>query len=346
MLSRASASSAAAFTPRATLDLPCQEAVDVFLKEIKTPIRRTKLVLSALTGESGVLERLYYKGKNQHGASLFWQRLSEMRRYSRRLQDMDLLALLEAVRASFYSPEPTTSSKRLKGAWTHYPASPYFTFVLGQLRVAILLTKKTLERLSAIYQFTNLVMQNGAFLQLTLAVVAIISRVHQAVTDLRVVLEDFSEKCRNIFQRLYLGMVAPLAAPADIYASNNADAPSSITLEVHPAASEIDLTEDIGLSLDRMEGANAHIGHRTVDNPLALGGSSNDAISREVAFRASGSAVMQDATRQPCLFSSSSVSNSVLVKRKQPKDEDKASVKKAKKAKKRKDEIDDIFGMF
>ncbi|KAA1469494.1 hypothetical protein DENSPDRAFT_918632 [Dentipellis sp. KUC8613] len=141
MLSRAGRSSAG-FIPRATLDLPCQETVDVFLKEIKTPIRRTKLVLSVLTGESGVLERLYYKGKNQHGASLFWQRLSEMRRYSRRLQDMDLLGLLEAVRASFYSPEPTTSSKRLKGAWTHYPAAPYFTFVLGQLRVATLLTQK------------------------------------------------------------------------------------------------------------------------------------------------------------------------------------------------------------
>ncbi|KAA1469493.1 hypothetical protein DENSPDRAFT_606868 [Dentipellis sp. KUC8613] len=190
-------------------------------------------------------------------------------------------------------------------------------------------------------------MQNGAFLQLTLAVVAIISRIHQAVADLRAVLEDFSEKCRKIFQRLYPGTIAPLAAPADTNASDNTDAPSSsITLEVHPAASEHDLTEDIGLSLDRMEGANAHIGHRTVDNPLVLGGSSNDAISREDVFLASGSAVKQDASRQPWQFSSSSVSNSVLVKRKQPKDEGKSNIKKAKKAKTRKDEIDDIFGMF
>ena len=34
-----------------------------------------------------MLERLYYKGKNQHRTALFWQRVAEMRKFGERVDE-------------------------------------------------------------------------------------------------------------------------------------------------------------------------------------------------------------------------------------------------------------------
>jgi hypothetical protein len=52
--------------------------------------------------EAQVLERLYYKGKNQHRGALFWRRVGETRRYSARLGGIHIDDVVEILRYSFF----------------------------------------------------------------------------------------------------------------------------------------------------------------------------------------------------------------------------------------------------
>lgn len=89
-------------TPRSDLLPPTCGAIDVFLKQAKSHLRDAQAIFSSHQAEMVLLDRLYYKGKNQHHMSLFWQRVCEMRRYGRRLQDMNVTAMMENNRAMFY----------------------------------------------------------------------------------------------------------------------------------------------------------------------------------------------------------------------------------------------------
>jgi hypothetical protein len=57
--------------------------------------------------ELQILERLYYKGKNQHRAALFWKRVSEVRRYARRLDGVGLPDVVERLHRSFFGDDAT-----------------------------------------------------------------------------------------------------------------------------------------------------------------------------------------------------------------------------------------------
>ncbi|KAI0316680.1 hypothetical protein OF83DRAFT_224480 [Amylostereum chailletii] len=127
---------------RSRISTTSQETIDTLLKSLKAHTRTLNAIFAQHTAEMAVLERLYYKGKNQHGASLLWQRVSEMRRYGKRLQAMDICGLPEALRATFYGEPTATTTKKLKGAWTHYPSASYFKWALRLL----LLGKQLLEK--------------------------------------------------------------------------------------------------------------------------------------------------------------------------------------------------------
>ena len=49
-----------------------------------------------------VLERLYYKGVNQHRSALFWRKVKEVRRLGKRVLEVGLGGLLDDSRYSFY----------------------------------------------------------------------------------------------------------------------------------------------------------------------------------------------------------------------------------------------------
>ena len=49
-----------------------------------------------------VLERLYYKGVNQHRNALFWRKVKEVRRLGKRVLEVRLGGLLDDLRYSFY----------------------------------------------------------------------------------------------------------------------------------------------------------------------------------------------------------------------------------------------------
>lgn len=76
--------------------------VDLTLKRLKLVSRRLSSTLTMWGEESRVLDRLYYKGKNQHRTSLFWRHVEEMRRFCLRIDSLDLLGILNRLRHSFY----------------------------------------------------------------------------------------------------------------------------------------------------------------------------------------------------------------------------------------------------
>ena len=94
---------------RALLDEASQKKVDIFLKDFKSRARNLNTLLELYTVELAVLERLYYKGNNQHNASLFWKRVSEMRRYGKRFQDMEIGVTVQTLRGLFYGEETALS---------------------------------------------------------------------------------------------------------------------------------------------------------------------------------------------------------------------------------------------
>ncbi|KAF9451071.1 hypothetical protein P691DRAFT_724893 [Macrolepiota fuliginosa MF-IS2] len=77
--------------------------VDLALKRLKLVTRRLSTTLTALEDESRLLDRLFYKGKNQHRTSLFWRHVQEMRRLCSRFNGLDLSKSVTQIRHSFYN---------------------------------------------------------------------------------------------------------------------------------------------------------------------------------------------------------------------------------------------------
>lgn len=87
---------------RTSLDSGYYPVVDAVLKQLKACSRRLQAALSSYRTELQVLERLYYKGKNQHRAALFWQRVTELRKLGERVGEMHMDKVIEDLRLSFW----------------------------------------------------------------------------------------------------------------------------------------------------------------------------------------------------------------------------------------------------
>jgi hypothetical protein len=72
------------------------------LKELKSCSRRLQTTFSAYHDELQILERLFYKGKNQHRSALFWKRAAEMKRYGERLDALGFPDMFALLRSSFF----------------------------------------------------------------------------------------------------------------------------------------------------------------------------------------------------------------------------------------------------
>lgn len=95
-------------SPRNSLAASDHATVDTVLKNLKQCTRHLQSALETQHLELQVLEKLYYKGNNQHRTALFWRRVSDIRRFGRRLEGADLHGLVEGVRISFWSSEART----------------------------------------------------------------------------------------------------------------------------------------------------------------------------------------------------------------------------------------------
>lgn len=89
-------------SPRASLSSASHSIVDVILKDLKICTRRIQAALSSHRAELQVLEKLYYKGNNQHRTALFWRRVSDIRRCGRRVDEIQLQEVVERLRQSFW----------------------------------------------------------------------------------------------------------------------------------------------------------------------------------------------------------------------------------------------------
>ncbi|KAH9975170.1 hypothetical protein BJV74DRAFT_903458 [Russula compacta] len=127
---------------RASLDSSKYASVNAFLKSLKLHTRTLSALFAQHTTELAVLERLYYINNNQHRPALFWQRIVEARRYSRRLRSLDVPLLVDGLRRSFHGDINDASSKLQKGAWTHYPSAHALKSFTARLRTCTALLDK------------------------------------------------------------------------------------------------------------------------------------------------------------------------------------------------------------
>ena len=92
------------YTLRVSMDASQCSKVDAGLKNFKLLSRQLHTLLNTHDTELQILQRLYYKNKNQHRGSLFWRKVVEIRRYSERFEQHKLHMLIDNFRCTFYGP--------------------------------------------------------------------------------------------------------------------------------------------------------------------------------------------------------------------------------------------------
>jgi len=92
------------FTPRSLSDSKIHPIVDGVLKELKSASRELQKVFTSFRLELELLDRLFYKNKNQHRGALFWRKVTEMRRFGHKLGHHKPDELVEDARRWFWGP--------------------------------------------------------------------------------------------------------------------------------------------------------------------------------------------------------------------------------------------------
>jgi hypothetical protein len=103
--------------PRTLIPPACYPTIDTICKDLKLCSRRIRHALDSHADEFQLLQRIYYKNKNQHRVALFWRRVVEMRRYSERLNNSSIFSTLEQVRTLFFASEATQKCAILWCSW-------------------------------------------------------------------------------------------------------------------------------------------------------------------------------------------------------------------------------------
>jgi hypothetical protein len=85
-------------------------AVDICLKSLRKTSRRLPSTISSHASETQILERIIYKNKSQHGRTLFFRNLVEIKRFATRIEEASLSKLIETTRAAFYSHDVADNS--------------------------------------------------------------------------------------------------------------------------------------------------------------------------------------------------------------------------------------------
>ncbi|KAF9264719.1 hypothetical protein L218DRAFT_199493 [Marasmius fiardii PR-910] len=134
---------------RTSLPLPHHSKVDSILKDLKSLSKRLHTTLSGYETELKVLERIYYKSKNQHRSALFWRRVIETRRYGRRIEQIELGDFVNTLRMSFYRED---NLKLLKSSWTHFPDKTFVLHSIDECSLFLKLLDEAHARLQETYR--------------------------------------------------------------------------------------------------------------------------------------------------------------------------------------------------
>ncbi|KDQ07941.1 hypothetical protein BOTBODRAFT_589275 [Botryobasidium botryosum FD-172 SS1] len=171
--------------------------IDFVLKQLRASSRRLRAVWTSQEDELRVLERLYYKGKNQHRSALFWRRLVEVRRYGARVRETDLPGLVDTLRGSFHADD-IKNEKALRIAWAQVPDITYVRRILERMHSATMLMDKAQAQLLIAFGVFTTFMESTSFLPLTVTIIAATSRLNILIGELRDIVEDAQMCVRRI----------------------------------------------------------------------------------------------------------------------------------------------------
>ncbi|KAG1772635.1 hypothetical protein EDD22DRAFT_375725 [Suillus occidentalis] len=246
---RSSAPLTTSFSERASLENSLHSTVDGILKDLKACSRRLQAALASYQDEMHVLERLYYRSKNQHRGALFFKRIAEIRRYGWRLLEANMTEDVQLLRASFYGVTIVQSEKLMRGSWNHVPSRSYVSFITERFKAYSCLILKTSERVREAYYQFSLAMQSGAFIQLVVLFAGLASRMATLSTEMCSCVRDCEAVCDRV-----LSVIDPNHKPRFLVASE-----TSKTLE-HPLSHQSDQSaptivplEDFGSAVSREE---------------------------------------------------------------------------------------------
>ncbi|KDQ60870.1 hypothetical protein JAAARDRAFT_565027 [Jaapia argillacea MUCL 33604] len=360
---------------RSSLDASLLTSVDSALKDLKGCCRQLQTLLSVHADEVQVLERLHYKGKNQHRSAIFWNRADEMRRFGLRLKEMNLGNLLDVLRSSFFGDTLLTNPKSLRGSWTHYPSAKYLKFVLERLSAGHPLLERNEERLNEAYHYFTLAMQSGYFAQLILTLTAISSRLSLLINEIHKALKSAHRVVHEMLTILHPGEAQKCTHLLNTRINDAHDhrAPVIVPIIAQEPPSSSFVGEDLGTSvarpaahqvLDPSEKDTRNLTepavHRTYTRSHApspddlfsiMSAKSQGSVAETPVLQeqsASTSTVVSKTCEAPGLAEVSlhrenivRTNNASLKKRKHSRG---AAPSEVKKRMKRKDEIDEIFG--
>ncbi|KAH7916045.1 hypothetical protein BJ138DRAFT_1076218 [Hygrophoropsis aurantiaca] len=256
-------------SPRSSIELNQHSNIDSVLKELKASSRRLRTIISSFGDDLKILERLYYKSKNQHRMALFFKRTTEIRRYGQRLVEMKIVDTVDTLRTSFFG---ASNQKSTRVAWNHVPNSLYVIFVAERLTACstlitkvpgklyvfnegILIVGQTDERLLKAHRHFALAMQSGAFIQLILLFSGIASRMLSLVQELQESLKTSISICQRIL--CILNPSYTLKSPQHVGQISRPVEP--FVLQGDASTAELDsYNEDLGTSIRRSSSTQSH----------------------------------------------------------------------------------------
>ncbi|KAL1706102.1 hypothetical protein EV121DRAFT_279052 [Schizophyllum commune] len=270
---------------RSQVDKDIHPAVDIALRDLKKFSRRLHASFDAFSEELQVLDRVFYKGKNQHRSALFFRRVADIRKFSRLIAEYNAPQIVDSCRCSFFGPDAQANSKALKGAWSHVPDDKTMTFLHDRLAAGINLLDKAHERLLNAYRAFILEMQSAFFLQLILTLAALASRLDVLVQDLGDALRGSWTSMYQLFCALSPSeakRISELRAPGAEDGKSTASASQAAPQTVPVVEELLGNGEDTGETIKRVEASEdpAESSIKSVPRPISPTFARDDVASK------------------------------------------------------------------
>ncbi|KAF8797987.1 hypothetical protein BYT27DRAFT_7124518 [Phlegmacium glaucopus] len=179
--------------------------IDTALKHFKLLSRQLHPLLVTHATELQILQRLYYKNKNQHRGSLFWRKVVEVRRYSERFEQHKTHILIDDFRCTFYGPGVHNTSS-LKGPWTHFPDANYISSTSNKIKNSVCLLEKHPDH--TINRSFHRSMQSAAFLPVLLMFISISSRMRVLCLELQNILQQVVSNIASLLPTVMVSFLA------------------------------------------------------------------------------------------------------------------------------------------
>lgn len=174
--------------------------VDSSLKHFKACAQRLSTLMTLFTEESRLLERIYYKNKNQQRSSLFWKKYEEIRRLVFRILELNPEKLVETLRYSFYASQ---SPKALRTSWTQVPDSlPLYSMLRLLVGIGRLLNHSN-NRFGSISSTLVQQLRTLSFAPLVLTIISMLSRFNYFISGFREAFRILWTGTTNLIEGLY-----------------------------------------------------------------------------------------------------------------------------------------------